>query len=140
MAVAANDIALRDLRLDQLDATRLADQRADLSRLLCCVIELEHRRVGLTAVDACGLRQVRVDVFVSQLSTCSPCCSHLLEVQFAAVAEVRLEAVPAPPLVAVLVAVERFERERLFASLAPPLGHERMFPSDPDGTTLAASA
>lgn len=58
-------------------------------------------------------------------------------------AEVGLEAFAAPPLVAVLVAVERFQRERLLASFATPLGSvqdERMFASEADGKAVSSVA
>jgi hypothetical protein len=60
----------------------------------------------------------------------------LLAVQLSPFAEVRLEALPAPPLVTVLVAVEGFEWQRLFAPLAATLVHERMFARESDGKPL----
>jgi hypothetical protein len=60
-------------------------------------------------------------VIVCSLAACVARCVDLLDVQFAALPEVGLEALATPPLVAVLVAVERFERQRPFASLTPPL-------------------
>ena len=57
---------------------------------------------------------------------------HLIHVHLAAIAEILLEAFTAPPLVTILVSIERLEWERSFAALASPL-HEHMFVAEADG-------
>jgi hypothetical protein len=81
-----------------------------------------------------------IDDIVCTLASQVAGCGDLLDVELAALAEVALEALPAPPLVPVLVAVEGLERERPLASLTPPLWHERMFASQADGSAVRASA
>jgi hypothetical protein len=58
MAVGAHHFALRDLVGDRLPAA-IAQARADIEELVAEVIELEHYRVGLAAVDT----RMRDEVF-----------------------------------------------------------------------------
>jgi hypothetical protein len=100
------------------------------------VVELQNARIAFPAVETRARREVLEHMLVRSLAPRVASSVHLLDVRRAALAEIRLEALSAPPLVAVLVAVECVEREGPFASLTPPLGHERMFPSEPDGIAV----
>jgi hypothetical protein len=85
------------------------------------MVEFEDNGVVLPTIDAALTAEPFEDIFACLLPSGGLCGLDLTEMQRSAFAEVGLEAVAAPPLVAVLVAVEGSERQRLLAPLASPL-------------------
>ena len=103
------------------------------------MVELEDKRIGLPAVDTWVRGQMRQHVTVRALPSRTTRSRYLIEMDPAPLTKIRLETFAAPPLVAVLVAVESFEREGPLAPFTSPL-HEHMFVDEADGISAESGA
>jgi hypothetical protein len=121
MAVATHNVASRYLVVDLGDWRTVVCPLADAAAFPIEVVEFEHDGIGLTAVATRVVPQEVEDVALGAFASSTKRRRGLSQVQVASLTEVRLEALPAPPLVTVLVAVERGQRQRPLAPLASPL-------------------
>jgi hypothetical protein len=118
MAVDADDFALLDLAVKDIDCGARCDESRDPGRLLAYVVELEHDWIALAAVDARMFAKVRDNVGMEDA------CSRLLRrirlaaVEIPARPEVRGEARSAPPLMTVAKTVEELEGKVVAAPAA----------------------
>jgi hypothetical protein len=71
MAVGASHLALGDLIQQCCPRDRVLDERADVRPLVTKVIEVQHLRIGLAAVDARMIHQILADA-PPQFGPCSP--------------------------------------------------------------------
>ena len=119
MAVDANDIALRDFGAKGLRAESIVHQRSDISALLGEVVELEDAPVGLSAVGTGVSSKMVLDDAARDPAASALRGTRLRQMQGATLSEVRPEALPAPPLVSLGVAIKGSDREVLSTSSAP---------------------
>lgn len=98
MTVAAADLALRDLGLDARPVSRAGDERTDELALLAHMIEVEHRRVVLAAIDAWMLREEGGHPLARRCDPLPASRRYLADMGLTATAEVVAEALTAPVL------------------------------------------
>src|SRR5436189_132808 len=92
VAVAAAHLAAGDLGVDPLGARPVADEEGDVLRLGADVVELEHRDVRLSAVNARMRREILQHDGARSFRDPPLARRHLAPVQVAALPEVRAEA------------------------------------------------
>jgi hypothetical protein len=119
MAVGAHDLAPSDLGVDGLERRTVGDQRADVCGLVSHVVELQHDRVALAAIDARVRAEVLQDVRLERTGAGALRGFGLIAMEVAARAEIGGEARPAVPLVAVAEPVEQLQGEIVAAAAAP---------------------
>jgi hypothetical protein len=98
MAVGANHFTLRDLRIDDGERRRCADQRCYRRGLASEVVELQNDRIVLATIHARVLAQEIQDVRSQPALTRLLGRLRLIAMELPARSEVRSEARPAPPL------------------------------------------
>ena len=137
MAVAAADLAPRDLRFEPRARGTPGDERADERDLVGDVVEVQDLLIGFAAVHARMTREVLPHERACRPHTFATGLGALAAVLVATQAEVLAEAVATPVLQTVAPAVERRARELLTAAGASSgalVDHERMFAFGTDGT------
>src|SRR3954463_7798619 len=98
MAVRAAHLAALDLRVDPLGGRPVADEEGDVLRLGADVVELEHRDVRLSAVNARMRREMLQHDAPRSFGDPPLARRDLAPVHVAALPEVRAEALAAPVL------------------------------------------
>jgi hypothetical protein len=88
MAISADDFTARDLGLDAGEPIALAHEKGDPGGLLANVVELQHERVGETAVGTSCLSEKAKHVAPCHSPSAVACRARLAPVQLSAVADV----------------------------------------------------
>jgi hypothetical protein len=98
MAISADDFTACDLGLDALEPVPLAHEEGNARGLVADVIELQHERIGETAIGT--LRGVEKSEHVASClsPTTIPCGAHLATVQLTAAPDVLGSTLLAPGL------------------------------------------
>jgi len=121
MAIHAHRLALTYLCFQRLERVAGVSEHGDVRPFLTYVVELQDRAVRLAAVDAGVVREVLVDELFRSLTALPPASADLVTMQIATPTEVLAEALAAPPLVAVSVAVEGSRWQQLATASAAAL-------------------
>jgi hypothetical protein len=111
VAVGADDLASSHLGIDGLERRTIGYQRGDRCGLLADVIELQHDRIGLAAIDARMLSEVVKDIRAQASDPVLLGCLRLTPMKVPSRAKVLREAWPAVPLPPIAEAVEALERQ-----------------------------
>jgi hypothetical protein len=119
MAARADDVASRDLLVETVRSNAVVRELRDRGRLVSQMVELQHDRVRLSAVDARVGLEERENVRLGRQAPPFPRSRGLLTVKITALNEVLTATASASVLATIFVAPERDIRQQALAAVAP---------------------